>query len=114
MRRIDELYTAYPFYGSRKMTAVLQREGFTVNRKRVRRLRQRMGLPLVAPWPNPSRAHPEHQVYPYWLRDVMVERANQVWATDITYLRIERGFAYRVALSTGTADRCSLGDSRIA
>lgn len=98
MRRIDEIYTAYPFYGSRKMTAVLQREDFTVNRKRVQRLMRLMGLQSVAPQPNTSRAHPEHQVYPYLLREVVVERPNQVWATDITYIRIERGFAYLVAV----------------
>ena len=98
MQRIDELYTAHPFYGSRKMTAVLRREGWAVNRKRVRRLMRLMGLQSLAPCPDTSRAHPAHPVYPYLLRDTVVERPNQVWATDITYIRIERGFAYLVAV----------------
>ena len=98
MRRIDELYTAHPFYGSRKMTAVLRREGRAVNRKRVRRLMRFMGLQSLAPRPDTSRAHPAHPVYPYLLGDTVVERPNQVWATDITYIRIERGFAYLVAV----------------
>lgn len=98
MRRIDELYTAHPFYGSRKMTAVLRREGWTVNRKRVQRLMRLMGLQSIAPRPNTSRPHPQHKVYPYLLRDVVVERPNQVWATDITYIRVERGFAYLAAV----------------
>ena len=93
MRRIDEIYTAHPFYGSRKMTTVLRREGWAVNRKRVRRLMRLMGLQSLAPGPDTSRAHPAHPVYPYLLRDIVVERPNQVWATDITYIRIERGFA---------------------
>jgi putative transposase len=98
MRHIDELYTAHPFYGSRKMTAVLRREGHAVNRKRVRRLMQLLGLQSLAPRPDTSRAHPAHPVYPYLLGDTVVERPNQVWATDITYIRIERGFAYLVAV----------------
>ena len=98
MRRIDEIYTAHPFYGSRKMTAVLRREGHAVNRKRVRRLMRLMGLQSLAPGPDTSRAHPANPVYPYLLRDTVVQRPNQVWATDITYIRIERGFAYLVAV----------------
>lgn len=98
MRRIDELYTAHPFYGSRKMTAALCREGHTVNRKRVRRLMRLMGLQSLAPRPDTSRAHPAHPVYPYLLEAIALERPNQVWATDITYIRIERGFAYLVAV----------------
>jgi putative transposase len=73
----------------------LRREGWAVNRKRVRRLMRLMGLQSLAPGPDTSRAHP---VYPYLLRDIVVERPNQVWATDITYIRIERGFAYLVAV----------------
>lgn len=98
MRRIDELYTAYPFYGSRKMTAALRREGERVNRKRVRRLMRLMGLESIAPKPALSRPHPQHQVYPYLLRGVTIERPNQVWSVDITYIRVERGFAYLVAV----------------
>ena len=80
------------------MTAVLRREGHAVNRKRVRRLMRLMGLQSLAPGPDTSRAHPAHPVYPYLLRDTVVQRPNQVWATDITYIRIERGFAYLVAV----------------
>ena len=98
MRRIDELYTAHPCYGRRQMTAVLRREGWAVNRKRVRRLMRLMGLQSLAPPPDTRRAPPAHPVYPYLLRDIVVERPNQVWATDITYIRIERGFAYLVAV----------------
>lgn len=98
MQRIDELYTAHPFYGSRKMVAVLVREGHTVNRKRVQRLMRLMGLQSVAPRPNTSRAHPQHTVYPYLLRGLAVVRPGQVYSTDITYIRVGRGFAYLVAV----------------
>ena len=98
MDRINAIYTDHPFYGSRKLTAVLHREGYRVNRKRVRRLMRAMGLVSVAPKPNTSRPHPQQAVYPYLLRGVVIERPNQVWSTDITYLRIERGWAYLVAL----------------
>ena len=98
MDRINTIYTDHPFYGSRKLTAVLRREGYRVNRKRVRRLMRAMGLVSVAPKPNTSRPHPQQAVYPYLLRGVVIERPNQVWSTDITYLRIERGWAYLVAL----------------
>ena len=98
MDRINAIYTDHPFYGSRQLTAVLCREGYRVNRKRVRRLMRAMGLVSVAPKPDTSRPHPQHAVYPYLLRGVVIERPNQVWSTDITYLRIERGWAYLVAL----------------
>ena len=98
MDRINAIYTDHPFYGSRKLTAVLRREGYRVNRKRVRRLMRAMGLVSIAPKPNTSRPHPQQAVYPYLLRGVVIERPNQVWSTDITYLRIERGWAYLVAL----------------
>ena len=98
MDRINAIYTDHPFYGSRQLTAVLRREGYRVNRKRVRRLMRAMGLVSVAPKPDTSRPHPQHAVYPYLLRGVVIERPNQVWSTDITYLRIERGWAYLVAL----------------
>ena len=98
MQRIDELYTAYPFYGSRKMTAVLRREGQVVNRKRIQRLMRLMGLQSVAPRPNTSRAHPRHTVYPYQLRGFTPRRPGQVYSADITYVRVGRGFAYLVAV----------------
>ena len=95
---IDEAYTRYPFYGSRKMVVFLKGQGHTVNRKRVQRLMRQMGLSGMAPGPNTSRAHPEHKVYPYLLRGVPVVRPNHVWSTDITYIRLAHGFAYLVAI----------------
>lgn len=98
MQRIDELYTARPFYGSRKMVAVLRREGWTVNRKRVQRLMRLMGLHSVAPGPNTSKPHPAHRVYPYLLGGLILTRPGQVYSTDITYIRVGRGFAYLTAV----------------
>jgi len=97
-RLLDEQYTRRPFYGSRKMAVFLKAEGHTVNRKRVQRLMREMGLAGMAPGPNTSRAHPEHKIYPYLLRGVPVIRPNQVWSTDITYIRLAHGFAYLVAV----------------
>jgi len=97
-RLIDEEYTRHPFYGSRKMVVFLNLQGHAVNRKRVQRLMRQMGLAGMAPGPNTSRAHPEHKTYPYLLRGVPVIRPNQVWSTDITYIRLERGFVYLVAI----------------
>ena len=97
-RLIDEEYTRHPFYGSRKMVVYLCHCGHRVNRKRVQRLMRSMFLAGMTPGPNTSAAHPQHKVYPYLLRGVPVVRANQVWSTDITYIRLERGFAYLVAV----------------
>ena len=97
-RLIDEEYTRHPFFGSRKRVIFLKTMGHTVNRKRVQRLMREMGLVAMAPGPNTSRAHPEHKVYPYLLRGVPVVRPNQVWSTDITYIRLARGFVYLVAI----------------
>jgi putative transposase len=98
MRRMDELYTASPFYGSRRMVAVLRRDGWTVNRKRVRRLMRVMGLEAIYQKPNTSKAHPAHKVYPYLLRDLVIDRPNQVWCADITYIPMAKGFVYLVAV----------------
>ena len=95
---IDEEYTRRPFYGSRKMVIFLKKAGHLVNRKRVQRLMRQLGLAGMAPGPNTSRPHPEHKIYPYLLRGVAVVRPNQVWSTDITYIRLPRGFAYLVAI----------------
>ena len=100
-RRLDELYTAHPFYGSRRMTAVLRREGHAVNRKRVQRLLQELGLQTIYPKANLSAPHPAHRLYPYLLRDVPIVRPNQVWSSDITYVRLAQGFAYWVAIIDG-------------
>jgi putative transposase len=98
MRRMDELYLASPFYGSRRMVAVLRREGWAVNRKRVRRLMRLMGLQAIYQKPNTSRRHPEHKVYPYLLRALIINRPNQVWCADITYIPMAKGFVYLVAV----------------
>jgi putative transposase len=98
MRRIDALYLEHPFYGSRRMRVVLQQAGLTVNRKRVQRLMRIMGLEGMAPGPNTSRPHPEHPVFPYLLRNLAIVRPDQVWATDITYIPLERGWAYLVVI----------------
>ena len=95
---IDGEYTRRPFYGSRKMVIFLREAGHSVNRKRVQRLMRQMGLAGMAPGPNTSGAHPEHKIYPYLLRGVPVVRPNQVWSTDITYIRLAHGFAYLVAI----------------
>jgi len=97
-RLIDEEYTSRPFYGSRRMVVFLSRAGHVVNRKRVQRLMRSMGLAGMAPGPNTSKPHSGHKVYPYLLRGVPVTRTNQVWSTDITYIRLARGFAYLVAV----------------
>jgi putative transposase len=85
MRRLDELYTAHPFLGYRKLTALLKAEGRAVNRKRVLRLLRLMGLQAVYCKPNTSRPHPAHPVHPYLLKGLAIIRPNQVWAADITY-----------------------------
>jgi putative transposase len=98
MRLIDEEYLRHPFYGSRQMTSWLRGQGHDINRKRVQRLMRLMGLQGLVPGPSTSRPQPEHKVYPYLLREVEVTRANQVWATDITYVPMAQGFAYLVAI----------------
>jgi putative transposase len=95
---IDAEYTRHPFYGSRKMVVYLRIKGHTVNRKRVQRLMRILGLAGMAPGPNTSLPHPQHKIYPYLLRGVNVTRPNQVWSTDITYIRLARGFVYLVAV----------------
>jgi putative transposase len=98
-RLIDEQYTACAYYGTRRMAVVISaRVGFAVNRKRIGRLMQAMGLQGMAPGPNTSRSHPQHPVYPYLLRGLEITRPNQVWSTDITYIRLPKGFAYLVAV----------------
>ena len=98
MRRIDELFTAWPFLGSRRMTAMLRAEGWSVNRKRVQRLMRRMGIAALGPKPRTTKPAPGHKIFPYLLRNLAVDRPNQVWAADITYIPIGRGFLYLVAV----------------
>lgn len=96
--RLDELYTEHPHYGVRLMTAVLRRQGLTINPKRVRRLLRLLGLMAVYPKPRLSLPGVGAQVFPYLLRELPIVRAHQVWAIDITYVRLRGGFAYLVAL----------------
>jgi putative transposase len=98
MRRMDELHLAWPFYGSRRMTAVLRREGLPVNRKRIKRLMRVMALEAIYQKPITSRKHPDHKVYPYLLRGLVIDRPNQVWCADITYIPMAKGFVYLVAV----------------
>ena len=95
---IDAEYTRHPFYGSRKIRSYLRGLGHKINRKRVQRLMGILCLAGMAPGPDTSRPHPQHKVYPYLLRGVKVIRPNQVWSTDITYIRLARGFVYLVAV----------------
>jgi putative transposase len=98
MRLMDHQYLATPFYGSRRMAVWLTRLGYRVNRKRVQRLMRIMGLRTIYRRPNTSKPSPEHKVYPYLLQGVEITRPNQVWATDITYIPMARGFLYLVAI----------------
>jgi putative transposase len=98
MRLLDEQYTRTPFFGSRRMTAWLNSIGFEVNRKRVTRLMQRLGVEAVYPKPRLSQPGEGHRIYPYLLREAKIERVNQVWSTDITYIRMAEGFVYLVAV----------------
>jgi putative transposase len=98
MRLLDEQYTQTPYYGVRRMTAWLRSQGYQVNRKRVARLLHTMGLETIYPKPRLSQPHPTHRVYPYLLRGVPITRVNHVWSTDITYIRLQGGFIYLVAV----------------
>jgi putative transposase len=98
MRLLDEQYTRTPFYGIRRMTVWLRQQGYAVNPKRVARLLRTMGLETIYPKPRLSQPHPERHIYPYLLRGVPITRVNQVWSTDITYIRLQAGFVYLVAV----------------
>lgn len=94
MKQIDRIHTAKPYLGSRRIVDALGDEGLAINRKRVRRLMQRMGIQAIYPGPKTSQPHPQHKIYPYLLRNRNIDRANQVWASDITYVPMEIGFIY--------------------
>ena len=98
LRRIDEQFLETPFYGSRQMTRWLRRQGNTVSRKRVRRLMRLLGGHALFPRPRTSQPHPAHRIYPYLLRDLPIMRPNHVWCTDVTYIPLQRGFLYLVAV----------------
>jgi putative transposase len=96
--RLDELYTAHPYYGSRRLAAQLRREGLLVNRKAVQRHMREMGIAGIAPGPQTSTPAPEHRIYPYLLRGVRAGYPNHVWGVDITYVRMEGAWLYLVAI----------------
>jgi putative transposase len=96
--RIDELYTAHPFYGSRKLAVLLSEEFGPVNRKRVQRYMQEMGIAGIAPGPNLSKRAQQHRIYPYLLRNLDIISPNQVWGSDITYIRLRDGWLYLVVV----------------
>jgi putative transposase len=98
MNLIDEQFTQTPFYGVPRMTAWLRRQDHEVNPKRIRRLMRRMGLEAVYPKKKLSRANPGHKKYPYLLRDILIDRPDQAWCTDITYIRLQQGFVYLVVI----------------
>ena len=98
MRRIDELFLRYPFFGSRQMVRQLLRDGVVAGRHRVRRLMRLMGLEAIYRAPKTSTPHPAHRIYPYLLRNVTVDRADHVWCADITYIPVQRGFLYLIAI----------------
>lgn len=97
-RLIDELHMKHPFMGTRSIRDQLRSRGYKINRKRVKRLMAEMGIASTAPQPNTSRPGKDHKIYPYLLRGQTINRPNQVWATDITYIPMARGFLYLVAL----------------
>jgi putative transposase len=98
MRRIDEIFTKWPFYGSRRIVEELRGEGHVVNRERVRRLMRLMGIEAIYQKPNTSRKHPHHKIYPYLLKNLVIDRPNQVWCADITYIPMAKGWVYLVAV----------------
>jgi putative transposase len=114
MRQIDELHLEYPFAGARMLRDMLKAKGITIGRKHVGTLMKRMGIEAIYRRPNTSRRHPEHQVYPYLLRDLKIERANQVWATDITYIPMKRGFVYLAVILDWASRRVLAWDVSIS
>lgn len=98
MRMVDEIYTQYPFFGTRQMVSYLRRQGIAVGRTRMRGIYNRLGLQAACPGPHTSKPHPEHKIYPYLLRDVEIVQKDQVWSTDITYIRLRKGFVYLMAI----------------
>lgn len=98
LRRLDELFTQYPFMGSRRLRLELREGGLRVNRKRAQRLMRRLGIQALGPKPRTTKPAPGHRIYPYLLRGMTIDRPNQVWCADITYIPIGRGFLYPVAV----------------
>lgn len=98
MRLIDEIYTKYPYFGSRQMSNYLRLNGYDVGRSKVRGTYEQLGLQAACPDPHTSKPHPEHKKYPYLLRDIEITKRDQVWSTDITFLPMKNGFVYLMAI----------------
>jgi putative transposase len=98
MDKMDKIYTGFPYYGSPRITHELQRSGITVNHKRIERLMKIMGIEAVYPKPNLSKNDKPHPVYPYLLKDLEITKSNQVWGTDITYIKVKNDWLYLVAI----------------
>lgn len=98
LKALDEIYTARPFYGKRKMVVELRRRGFEIGIKKVRRLMKKLGLVSIYCQPKTSEPHPHHRKYPYLLKGVEINRSNQVWGTDITFIRMQQGWIYLMAI----------------
>jgi putative transposase len=106
LKRLDRIFTDHPVYGSRRLQVTLSREGVPVGRWRILRLMRKLGLWAVRPKRNISKPNPAHKVYPHLLRDKVINRPNQVWAADTTYIRMRRGFCTWLRSSTGRRDGC--------
>lgn len=98
MRMVDEIYTKHPFFGTRQMVNYLRRKGIEVGRAKIRSIYEKLGLCALCPGPHTSRPHQEHKVYPYLLREIDVVRNDQVWCSDITFLRLSKGYVYLMAI----------------
>jgi len=98
LNRLDEIYTKYPFFGSRRLVNFLQLEGERIGRDKVRSLMQLLGIEAIYAKPNLSKRHPDHKIFPYLLRGLKITKPNQVWSTDITYIRLTTGFIYLIAV----------------
>jgi len=98
LKRLDEIYTEHPFLGSRRMSIMLKQEGFNAGRLKVRSLMETLGIRTIYPKKNTTIPNKAHKKYPYLLRDLKITHSNQVWSTDITYIRLKRGFIYLIAI----------------
>lgn len=98
LKLVDEIYTRYPFFGSRQMSNYLRLNGHNIGRSKIRSIYEELGLQATCPGPHTSKSHPEHKIYPYLLRNAEIIKCDQVWSTDITFLRMNKGFVYLMAI----------------